>query len=420
MFDLPKQVSDFRFQTAEGRVPLAQSPATACLRARRGVTLIELLIVISIMMMLAAYALPKLAPMARERKIREAARSVSVFLSRARSRAIETGRPCGVVFQRFDTDTNNPLSNAATMLYQAEVPPPYAGDTTSARVTMTGTSSPFTATLVTGIQPKLLRRGDRMQINGQGPWYTIIAPDTHDVDGNPIDNDGDGTLDGDGIIDGSDPTDPTSAIGSLDLSIDLHYHNPPPWPLTAQLPFKILRQPVRTIAQPLSLPVGTAVDLSTSGTDADDQGRMFGSGQGDVTIMFSPNGSVSGYYYKDVDGFHRERDATAPIFLLVGWREQIGRGPTAAFPRPGIHPKPFDPDNPPDVDEEELPNWQILSNLWVGLNSQSGLVTVAENAFPEDTYKKAQAGDLNDAEWRLAGLIEARQYARRAQSKGGR
>ena len=94
---------------------------------RRGVTLIELLVVVSIMLMLAAYALPKLAPMARERKVREAARSVNVFLSRARSRAIETGRPCGVVFQRFNDTAGDPLSNAATMLYQAEVPPPYAG-----------------------------------------------------------------------------------------------------------------------------------------------------------------------------------------------------------------------------------------------------------------------------------------------------
>ena len=51
------------------------------------------------------------------------------------------------------------------------------------------------------------------------------------------------------------------------LSIDIRSYSPPPWPPNAELPFKILRQPVRTIAQPLSLPVGTAVDLSASGTD---------------------------------------------------------------------------------------------------------------------------------------------------------
>ena len=91
--------------------------------APRGVTLVELLVVITIMMLLAAFVLPKFQLNSKTRKIREAARMINVYFGVARNRAVETGRPCGVMFQRL---ANQP-SGAAT-LFQVEVPPPYAGD----------------------------------------------------------------------------------------------------------------------------------------------------------------------------------------------------------------------------------------------------------------------------------------------------
>ena len=97
---------------------------------RRGVTLVEMLIVISIIVILTAASLKLIAP-ADDRRVREAARAVNVYISSARSRAIEIGRPCGVIFRRA-TGTNFPT--ASTVLDQCEVPPPYAGDTTDAVV----------------------------------------------------------------------------------------------------------------------------------------------------------------------------------------------------------------------------------------------------------------------------------------------
>lgn len=357
---------------------------------RRAVTLIELLVVISIIMLLAAYALPKLAPMAKQRKIREAARSVNVFLSRARSRAIETGRPCGVAFKRVDTA--EPLSKAVSTLYQTEVPPPYAGDTLTTRIKMTFVSSGiYNAKVASGfIQPGLLRIGDIIQINNQGPWYTISGPDD----------------DGDGFVGGS-------SISSLQLSVDYEYQDSLPWTTneSALLLFKILRQPTRTMAQPLTLPVGTTVDLGCSGTDQTKEGdrQLFAIGQNDVIIMFSPNGSVSRYYW-DVNGVPNEADATDPIYLLIGWRDQVD---VYGFE---------DPVNTNDVDEEELSNWQNLSNLWLALNPQTGLITVAEVAHSDEAYAEAiyPLNNYKEIPWQKYLIKTSRQYARQASSKGGR
>lgn len=371
---------DLLVKMAEGM--LAPSPATGRAAAgrsdfefqpysfRRGVTLIELLVVISIMLLLAAYALPKLEPMAKERKIREAARSVTVFLDRARSRAIETGRPCGVIFARAD---NTP--NASVMLYQAEVPPPYAGDTLDTRInTITYTGGAITGTITPALSV-VPKAGDLLQINNQGIWYKIL---------------------------------PGITATSFTLEVPLQYQNSLPWgtATNVSLPFKILRQPQRTIAQPVNLPVGTAVDLSVSGTDAlptlfDDV-----SGASEVKIMFSPNGSVKQY---------NGADATDSVYFLIGWREQTGISGTDTT---------YKPWHEEDVDEETLPNWQVLSNLWIALNPQTGLITVAENTNPDTTYKNVDT-DPKNYRWdqdsvKKAAMVESRKYARQAQSKGGR
>ena len=346
------------------------------------------------MMLLATYALPKLGPMSKGRKIREASRSVNVFLSRARSRAIETGRPCGVVFQRVSADTSDPLSNAVSMLYQAEVPPPYAGDTMNSQIILYVPPDPEPGEVVRGhvlntFNSRLIRIGDIIQLNGQGPWYEIIGPDIND----------------DGILDGI----------IIRLTVDIKYRRSLPWSTnwSAPVSFKILRQPVRTIAQPLTLPVGTTVDLGCSGTDS--KPRLFDTGKGDVTIMFSPNGSV-GRIYWDSHDFNKvtmifefdphNADAIEPIYLLIGWRDLIENVS-----------KLEDPSG--NIDEENISNWQNLSNLWIALSSQSGLVTTAELASPDKAYddiaKNGFSAILLDQ-----AIEETRQYARQAQSKGGR
>ena len=55
-------------------------------------TLVELLVVVAIIMLLAAATIPRLRPEMDRSRVREAARSIQLYLSSARNQAIATGR----------------------------------------------------------------------------------------------------------------------------------------------------------------------------------------------------------------------------------------------------------------------------------------------------------------------------------------
>ena len=324
---------------------------------RRGVTLVEMLIVISIIVILTVTAIKVVQPDG-QRRVREAARAVNVYLSSAQHRAMEIGRPCGVIFHR-DNGTNFPT--ASTVLDQCESPLPFSGDQNSAVVKVqnwtfrtdswtdaggyphpwpywdnnTGNPPPVLQTIVLKVQVRigdfpnlLLKYGDWMQLNGQGPYYQIVQdpgtpagrttpadssmnPPTNPViydfpadaaNGNYIIFDDAGVkikdTDGDGFID------------THYLTLALNMHSTPmqnlPWPEYRTPPgnwsqpvsFQVVRQPVKTAASSLRLPEGAVVDLDFSETDY----QMFQNPPGnyyDVAVMFSSNGAVDGYYWNN-------------------------------------------------------------------------------------------------------------------------
>ena len=116
--------------------PQSPNPSTLIPRPSsppRGFTLIEMLIAITIMVMLMALAATTILPATESRRSREAARALNVYLGSARNRAMETGRPCGVIFHRFGTLA------CSMSIDQCEVPPCYCGETEqSAAVTLPG------------------------------------------------------------------------------------------------------------------------------------------------------------------------------------------------------------------------------------------------------------------------------------------
>src|SRR5688572_12398353 len=74
----------------------------------RGITLVELLVVVMIMVLLMSVAIPLLKQPLADRKLREAARQVTAFLQTAQAQAAERGRPVAVMFLRASSDIGNP------------------------------------------------------------------------------------------------------------------------------------------------------------------------------------------------------------------------------------------------------------------------------------------------------------------------
>ncbi len=455
--------------------PPAPLPLGEGTKNGRGVTLVEMLIVITIIVILTVAAIKVVQPTG-ERRVREAVRAVNVYISSAQHRAIEIGRPCGVIFHRAN-GTNFPT--ASTVLDQCEVPPPFSGDQINAVVKVqnwtfrtdywtdangyqhpwpywdndTTNPPPVLKTIVLKVQVHagdfpnlLLKYGDLMQLNGQGPYYVIIQdpgnptdpnchrtrlPDsTMDPPNNPViyDFPVDATNDNYIIFDDSGvkikDTDGDGFIDTHYLTLALTVLSTPmqtlPWPeyrtntgiWSQPVSFQVLRQPTKTAASPLRLPEGAVVDLDFSGTDSQSFQNPSASYY-DVAVMFSSNGAVEGYYWNNT-----VNPAAGPIYILVGSRSRV---------RDFVKDKLLATPNLKD-----LPNWADLSSLWITINYQTGLVSTDENCAINFATQKDSGG--NPIDWTTAPnwnwtnpslywpffITQSRKYARESQSMGGR
>ncbi len=351
--------------------------------ARRGMTLVELLVAISILVILMGIASQMMNLSVDDRRTREAARAVDVYLNSAKNRAIQTGRPCGVLLSTLQGQPE-----AVVGLQQVEVPPPYAGDTLDAVARLQWREKELVAQMQPqgSFNPKLVKPGDLVQFNHQGPLYTI--------------------------------SDRIRGY-RLKLSIDLSQGQMLPWPdegprvWSAPVPYQIFRRPRKSAAAPLQLPTRAVIDLKASGRDFLPQsypgGSFFVTSAADepVIIMFSPTGAIDRIYYAWDPTRYRPSigrsfpfRVSKPIFLLVGKQGRVANGPPDASAAPPL---------------EELPNWADPENLWIMINPQTGRVTTAENDYVDPAKV-----DWTDPESWPAHILAARQLAREGQSMGGR
>lgn len=330
---------------------------------RAGFTLVELLVVISIMLLLLMLTATMLRPAGEGRRQREAARAINVYLAAARNRAMETGRPCGVLLRRFQ---NSPF---VTRLEQCEVPPCFCGEleTSVARLQVSAEATTITAQLSDlGLPTGIARPGDLMQFNGQGPYYRILPPPANPVDMH-------------GYVVGN-----TVVLSAAEAT-----QNPlVPWPTapawSPPVSYHTFRAPLKGLATPLQLPVATVVDLTASGVGTG-YGGMAGA---DVTILFSPTGALECLYI----GASRNV-ITEPIFLLVGKRERVGNSFVPA---------------PSASNASAWPNYQDLNNIWVTVYPLTGVINT------EPVASSAGATD------ELGAVNLSRSLARQALGMGGK
>ncbi len=300
-----------------------------------GLTLVELLVVVTIMVMLTVFAVPVLTPSLESRRVREAARQINVYLSQARNRAIEKNQPVGVWFQRRQGQ-----NQAVTALFMAEESAPYGGADWNSRIQVTPTSGNQAKVAFLSDPPGedpvsagLVRPGDRIQLNFQGPIWEI-----------------------------------TGIAGNTWTFRLLSPSGTPTPRAPAGLPFQIFRQPQpqRSLASPLNLPVTLAIDTQWSGIGVGDWANIFAPASdtdtNPIVIMFSPTGEVKSVWYQGTSV-----RPTEVIFLLMG---KLNRIPTSLG---GTVPA-----------EDGLRNWQDLGNLWVTITPQTGMVKTVEVASGAD------------------------------------
>jgi type II secretory pathway pseudopilin PulG len=416
-------------------------------------TLIELLVVVLIVMIIAGATIPRLKPAMEKQRVREAARSLNLYLNMARTVAMSDGRPCGLRFDRL-TSLSRVGTSAATSLEsracvtvsQVEVPAPYSGDQggSTLQLAYAGVSpgpapgyAYYYAVVSAGDFSTTagVKYWDQVQIGGQGPLYQISGPtNITPPAGITVNPTATVTVNGvaTSVINITNSTNQWLLL-CLDVSSGQQAawpaYQPPPVQFTAApVPFSVFRQPTKTTAPPLDLAVPAIIDLSLSGTDPDPgfvqnvAGQMTMTGTSDPTqvsfgpeskpvgqpviVTFGPGGSLDRIYYNGgyttgngyaTQGF---KIASQPVYFLVGKRDKLP--PAVSGTATDSTNTAYDPTLGGGTIGTNLDD---TTNLWVAVNPRTGMVTTTEMATPPTGYTGANKIMASRAIARLSSLM---------------
>ena len=294
-----------------------------------GMTLVELLVAVSIMVLLVAVSIPMFKPMLDSQKTAEGARTVATALQRARIKAMETGQPHGIRFERL-AEVNE--LNVSVRLFLVKPPKPYTGN---AGDTVTVNNATGGLTVSSDWSVAGVNSGDFIQFNYQGKYYKLSGTGTTWVAR---------------AEDGTYP--PTDAVSPL------------------AVPFRIRRGPVgggspnlrMALAPSMVMPRSTIVDLQWSGRNITNPPNLLefddNTSLDPVVVMFAPNGTVDDVYFGSV----LPRSNALIHFCIGEWERGISVG-----------------------HEDGRNNIQTASNFWVTVNPRTGEVRTAEmNTGPPD------------------------------------
>ncbi len=143
---------------------------------RGGVTLVELLVVITILGLLAVTVIPNISNTGGRRKVREAARAVASFIAAGQSRAIGSKGGAGVWIAPLpNTVVSGSLNiGMAIDLANADIARPYCGDSPDSMFTCTpSVSLTMTGAFINGFTPAMVRPNSLIRFQGSPTWFQL-------------------------------------------------------------------------------------------------------------------------------------------------------------------------------------------------------------------------------------------------------
>jgi len=364
----------------------------------RGVTLVELLIVITILSVITAIMIPQLRLINKDRSIREAARVVAGAFNKASTRAINEGTGGLIIvpnanFRNEGAGHGSPATDvfyAGTRIYQTRRLPPYIGDDVDA-----------TATITAGGGATAVAQIDRPFEHDPSAGREIIQPfDSISFNGSAFRYDISNVM-----ISG----------GSLNITFVLG-SAPAPNSGTAGIPFVIHRQPRRIESSLVELPEGFMIDLRYSGAPIADpmqdeygtylsqdglenyQQNVDASYNGEVVVQFDSTGAVDRMFYFDL----LRAPSSMPNGRIIA---EIPQSQLFWFV------SAYDPDVVVDSGTTVTP-LDSPSSMWVTVNHLTGSVNVASSAQPTHSVDLDGSGDVTLAD----AIIESRAIANEQQS----
>ncbi len=354
--------------------------------SRNGLTLVELMIVMAIIVLLASLTLPSVKNLLKDQRISQAARIVQGFAEAAKSKSIASGRRVALVLERARSDAAGGLGSDALIandtcirLSLAEVFPPYEGDWSGSTARVFDTSGdgfvdsieiPVSqAASLTGANP-LVSAGDLVELADRNQGFIVTAAPTVQMSSGGL---------GINVV--------QISLANPPMNNGRQSHEPI-WPLTpelaagAEVTFRIYRKPSKMLAGSVVLPRGTCIDLSISGVGP--SGRDFSTRAitpgavttptagdfGPIYVVFSPRGSVEIAYYqgRTMSGVNQisniQRVFPRGIFhFLVGRNDQVDPGYLTPNAMNAVSGR-----------DEFRPNALDPANVWVSINPYSGAI----------------------------------------------
>jgi len=394
-------------------------------RRRAAYTLVELLIVLAIMVLLAAVALPTVKDLLANQQIAKTARNISAFIDKARSRAIAEGQFVGIRLERLNT--LDPVSRAQSIrIRELTSVPPYTGDASNAfAVLKTNTGytnanlsyltiaefNPFDNALL-ALSASMVDANTALQITDPlQPGY-VLTPKSEPTDdaSAPIRSGDYLELPGGRLVPFKIQHRALNAGAGIPVKLffDLSEMKTagtksfpagnPIFPSDGRrIKYKIHRRPVVSTSAPYSLPRGVAIDLNYSGTGM--KGNEFapspmntdiqtGANAKPIDIVFGPDGGVVSLTtaYSDVPSFPQGQ-----VFICLGDSDGIR------------------PDNLFTPDKKAPANLVNLESKWIVINPGTGRV-VSSPFSSVSTLPTAAVVDPYDASLDPA-ITEARLLA---------